>query len=402
MADGPSTLHGVLDSEDTQVMVDSWRRLGINIDWDLPSSTIRISGCGGQPPNDEASLFVANSGTSIRFLTATLAATRGHYTLDGVPRMRERPIGDLIHGLHDWGVDIRNLNPVLPNCPPVQLDATGISGGTAKIKGDVSSQFLSGMLLAAPYARSPVCIQVVGELVSKPYVAMTAEVMRSFGVNVRIAEGLSGDAYTVDAPTHYQGCQYAIEPDASAASYFLAAAAMTGGRVRVEGLDRNSLQGDVGFADVLSQMGCTVEFGTGYVEVSGRASVGIDVDMNKISDTVQTLAVVALFALGPTRVRGVAHNRHKETDRIGDLACELRKLGARVDEHKDGLTITPGDVVGCELDTYGDHRMAMSLALAALMVPNVVIRDPRCTEKTYPRFFEDLADLVNQTPRYQI
>jgi 3-phosphoshikimate 1-carboxyvinyltransferase len=261
----------------------------------------------------------------------------------------------------------------------------------------VSSQFLSGMLMAAPYCASDVELTVYGELVSKPYVAMTLAVMRSFGVK---SEAHGFHKFRIPAPQTYQGIEYAIEPDASAASYFLAAAAITGGTVRVLGLSKQSLQGDVGFAQVLEQMGCTVQWGTDYIEVSGRADHGIDVDMNAISDTVQTLSVVALFAKGPTTIRGVAHNRHKETDRIGDLATELRRLGADVDEQPDGLIIHPRSLRGCDLTTYRDHRMAMSLALAGLMVPGVRILDPGCTGKTYPKFFEDLGSLLGQSPQY--
>lgn len=398
MARGESILHGVLESEDTTVMVDAWHALGLAIDWDKANHRLRIVGCNGQPPKPQGELFIANSGTSIRFLTAALSATHGSYVLDGVARMRERPIGDLIDGLRAWGAQVASINKDNPLCPPVQLDAKGIEGGFATVKGNVSSQFLSGMMMAAPYARHPVTIQVSGELVSKPYVDMTASVMRSFGVAVDTS--VNGE-FRVDAPQMYVGCEYHIEPDASAASYFLAAAAITGGRVRVDGLNMHALQGDVGFANVLRQMGCQVLEGENYIEVSGRASRGIDIDMNEISDTVQTLAAVAIFAETPTRVRGVAHNRHKETDRIGDLACELRKVGAQVDEHDDGMTIFPGKLAGCRLDTYRDHRMAMSLALIGLRVPDVEIADPRCTEKTYPDFFEDLGGLIGQSPFYQ-
>lgn len=398
MAEGESLLHGVLESEDTTVMVDAWRTLGLPIEWDKKACTIRMVGCGGQPPKPYGDLFIANSGTSIRFLTAALSATKGNYVLDGVARMRERPIGDLIDGLKAWGAQVESTNINNPSCPPVQLNATGIDGGFASVKGNVSSQFLSGMMMAAPYARRPVTIAVSGELVSKPYVDMTVAVMKSFGVLVDTSQI---GAFKVDAPQKYTGCQYHIEPDASAASYFLAAAAITGGRVRVDGLSMNALQGDVRFARVLEQMGCQVIEGTNSIEVIGLASQGIDVDMNEISDTVQTLAAVAVFANSPTRVRGVAHNRHKETDRIGDLARELRKVGAKVEEHEDGMTIFPGKMNGCPLDTYHDHRMAMSLALIGLRVPEIEIMDPRCTEKTYPNFFEDLGSLIGQSPFFQ-
>lgn len=401
MARGTSYLTGVLDSEDTRVMVEAWVALGLSVAWDKTAKTINIAGCNGQPPHPRGDLHIANSGTSIRFLTAALAATRGEYVLDGVPRMRERPIGDLIDGLRELGANVSSLNTQHPNCPPVRVVANGLRGGVGNVAGDVSSQFLSGMMMASPYAAKPVVIRVIGDLVSKPYVDMTAAVMKSFGVELRVTQGLRGLEYAVDSPQSYVGCDYAIEPDASAASYFLGAAAITGGSMRIDGLSFDALQGDVQFAKVLETMGCRVASGVDFIEVAGRASRGIDIDMNAISDTVQTLAAVALFVDGPTRIRGVAHNRHKETDRIGDLACELRRLGAAVDEHEDGLTIHPQPLVGVDLETYRDHRMAMSLSLVGLKVPGVRILDPKCTDKTYPEFFEDMGGVLGQVPTYE-
>ena len=397
LAEGVSTLRGALESEDTLVMVEAWQQLGVSIEWDRQAETMTVHGCGGQPPETAAKLFVANSGTSIRFLTAALAATHGEYSLDGVSRMRERPIGDLIQGLRDWGADIESRNSDRPNCPPVHLRAQGLSGGEATVRGDVSSQFLSGMMMAAPYCRSDVILQVRGELVSKPYVDMTARVMQSFGVSLT---ELGHHAFRIPAPQCYRAVDYRIEPDASAASYFLAVAAVTGGSVRVEGLSMHALQGDVRFAEVLQAMGCTLESSDAWIQISGRASKGVDVDMNAISDTVQTLAAVALLADSPTRVRGVAHNRHKETDRIGDLARELRRVGGQVEEHEDGLTIHPKLLKPCMFETYRDHRMAMSLALLAMCIPGCQVLDPRCTEKTYPKYFEDLGRLIGQFPEY--
>ena len=397
LAKGKSTLHGVLESEDTTVMVEAWRQLGLRVDWDRSTCTVTIDGCAGQPPQPEGTLFIANSGTSIRFLTAALAATHGKYTLDGIERMRERPIGDLIRGLKSWGADISSINHQNPECPPVQLNAKGLRGGLARVRGDVSSQFLSGMLMAAPYCSSDVIIEVQGELVSKPYVDMTLSVMQAFGVSPTSRER---GQYQFSAPACYVATNYSIEPDASAASYFLAAAAITGGKVRVEGIGLDALQGDVCFANVLEAMGCELKSDRDWIEISGRASRGIDINMADISDTVQTLAAVALFAEGPTRVRGVAHNRHKETDRIGDLIKEIRRLGAQAHEHDDGLTIVPGKLQACELQTYRDHRMAMSFAIVAMKVPGCVVLDPRCTEKTYPQFFEDLGKMTGLVPEY--
>jgi 3-phosphoshikimate 1-carboxyvinyltransferase len=302
--------------------------------------------------------------------------------------MRQRPIQDLIDALKHLGVDIRA--ELGTGCPPVTVNADGLAGGHVPMRGDVSSQFLSGLLMAAPYAREPLTIELVGPMVSQPYVTMTCRVMECFGVRVPFQPG----DRRIDVPRAiYRAAHYEIEPDASAASYFWAAAAITGGRVRVIGLTRDALQGDVAFCDCLRQMGCHVEEGSNWIEVKGRPLRGIDVDMNAISDTVQTLSAVALFAQGPTRITGVAHIRHKETDRIGDLARELRKLGAQVDELDDGLAIHPGPLRPAEIETYDDHRMAMSLALPGLRLPGITILNPACTAKTYPRFFEDLERL---------
>lgn len=388
LAQGSSRLTGALDSEDTRVMVDSLRRLGLDVAVDTTTATIDVVGCGGRWPLRRADLFVGNSGTTIRFLTAMVAIGEGQYRLDGIHRMRERPIGDLLDALRGVGVDARSEAD--NGCPPVIVHANGLPGGTLRVRGDVSSQFLSGLLMAAPYARRDVELLVDGVLVSQPYVTMTLEVMRSFGVAVD-AEQLTRFRIPCGAP--YAGRAYAIEPDASAASYFWGAAAITKGAIKVLGLNRDALQGDVAFCDCLERMGCGVEHESDGIRVTGADLRGIEVDMNAISDTVQTLAVVALFADGPTTMTGVAHIRHKETDRIGDLARELRKLGAVVDELPDGLRVHPQKLRGAAIDTYNDHRMAMSLALAGLRIPGVVIRNPECTAKTYPEFFRDLAAL---------
>jgi 3-phosphoshikimate 1-carboxyvinyltransferase len=413
LAEGASTLSGALDSEDTRVMVEALRRLGLQIDWDTAAATIKLSGTpsasgGRQPPDERAAdeaesstpaaprwlnripgspldLYVANSGTTVRFLTAMLTTGQGTFRLDGNARMRQRPIQDLLDALRQLGADVTSeLNS---GCPPVLVRAHGLPGGTARVHGDTSSQYLSGLLLAAPCSEQGVRLRIEGPLVSQPYVEMTLAVMAAFGVRVE-QQGL---AEFFVPPARYHGEDYSIEPDASAASYFFAAAAITGGRVTVQGLSRESLQGDVSFVDVLARMGCQAEFDVDRITVHGAVLRGIEVDMNAISDTVQTLAAVALFAAGPTTITGVAHIRHKETDRIGNLAAELRKLGAAVEEPPDGLRITPGELRGATIETYDDHRMAMSLALVGLRVPGIVIKNPSCVAKTYPRFFDDLA-----------
>ncbi|MCC9603229.1 3-phosphoshikimate 1-carboxyvinyltransferase [Stieleria sp. JC731] len=404
MADGQSTLSGCLRSEDTAVMIDSLQKCNVHVE--VAGDTIRVDGRSRSKPSELVELFIANSGTSVRFLTAALSAAGGHYRLSGVPRMHERPIADLVDALRDVQQGEIQCESA-GGCPPVRINSDGWAGPTIKVAGNVSSQYLSGLMMAAPIAigdRLPkITIDVTGELVSRPYVDMTAEVMRSFGANVAIHDDEETSCVNVVVSENgYRGVDYAIEPDASAASYFWAAAAITGGEVTVEGLTPDAMQGDVGFCKVLEQMGCTFTFDNHSMTISGRAHRGIDVDMNAISDTVQTLSVVALFADGPTRVRGVAHNRFKETDRIGDLACELRKLGATVDEHEDGLTVTPpaGGIRPATLETYHDHRMAMSLSLAGLAAEGVQILDPSCTVKTYPEFFKDLEDLIGRPHRW--
>jgi len=390
LAQGESVLEGTLASEDTEVMIDSLRRLGIPVRVEEEGRRLLVQGQGGRIPASEAELYTANSGTTMRFLTALVCLGRGVYRLDGVPRMRERPIQDLLDALGQLGAEARSEQN--NGCPPVLVHAQGLRGGRAEVAGNISSQFLSALLMAAPCAQQEVEILVRGDLVSRPYVDMTVAVMRRFGARV---EELQPGRFLVQ-PLGYQAATYPIEPDASAASYFFGAAAITGGRVTVEGLGKNSLQGDVAFCECLRQMGCQVEYGMDRITVSGRVQRGIDVDMNAISDTVPTLAAVALVAEGPTRIRGVAHMRHKETDRIAALAIELRKLGAGVQELPDGLVIQPGPLHGAEIETYNDHRMAMSMALVGLVVPGVVIRNPACTVKTYPGFFDDLAKITRK------
>ena len=391
LADGPSLLTGALESDDTRVMIDSLRVLGVTVEHDPSSAKIRVGGGFGRKMVAEANLFIANSGTSLRFLTAMVATARGGgvYRLDGTPRMRERPVADLLQALNGLGSDARS--DVGTGCPPVTVRATGLDGGYAFVKGDVSSQFLSGLLMALPYARELTTVEVQGTLVSRPYVSMTLDVMEAFGVRI----GNSKFRRFNVQPAQYQGRNYAIESDASAASYFFAAAAITGGTITVEGLGTRSIQGDMGFVDVLEHMGCKVDRGKDATTVTGPSALrGVDVDMSAISDTVMTLAVVALFAEGLTRIRSVGHIRHKETDRIAALAIELRKLGATVDEQPDGLVIVPPDRLSpARIVTYDDHRMAMAFALAGLKAEGVTILDPGCVSKTYPRFWDDLAKL---------
>lgn len=390
LAKGTTTLTGVLDSVDTRVMFESLNRLGIDATHDPAAHTATITGCSNRLPGSQAELYLENSGTSIRFLTALCSTASGTFTLDGNTRMRERPIVDLVNALNQIGPKI-NCQPET-GCPPVAIESTGWNGGKLSVKAKMSSQYLSAILMAAPAAAGQVDIAIDGERVSQPYIDMTTAIMSQFGVDVSATD----DGYTVE-PQTYTGGEYSIEPDASAASYFFAAAAITGGRVTVEGINRRALQGDVNFVDALEQMGCVVTSTETSITVEGRPLQGIDIDMNAISDTAQTLAAVAVFADGPTTIRNIKHNRYKETDRIAAVATELRQLGIAVDEREDGMTIHPGEIHPATIETYDDHRMAMSFALIGLKADGIQIADPGCTSKTYPDFFVDLARLCGQS-----
>jgi 3-phosphoshikimate 1-carboxyvinyltransferase len=375
-------------------MVNGLRALGFLIDAQWPSIHISPHEGGHLVPASTADIFVANSGTSMRFLTALCALGHGRYRLDGVPRMRERPMEDLLAALR--GLGVRALSEAGNGCPPIVVESDGfLKGPGTRIRGDVSSQFLSALLMAAIFTDlGPVCLLVDGPLVSKPYVDMTLSMMERWGATWRQAP----DGYIFDA----ESCanfgsisEYDIEPDASAASYFFAAAAITGGRVTVLQLPEHSLQGDMRFVEVLAEMGCRIEKCNAGVTVHGRPLWGISVDMNDISDCVMTLAAVACFADGPTTIRNVAHIRHKETDRLSALATELRRAGAEVEQFPDGLRITPRPMHGAAIETYDDHRMAMSMALLGLAVPGIIINKPGCVAKTYPNFFDDLERLYH-------
>jgi 3-phosphoshikimate 1-carboxyvinyltransferase len=391
LARGASRLEGVGLADDTRCMMEFLRRLGIEVDLDVHRCAATVRGGGGHIPADEADLFCGNAGTVMRFGTAMCCLGSGRYRIDGVERMRNRPIGPLVDVLRDLGASIGYEGR--EGFPPLTVGAGGLHGGQASMRASESSQFVSAVLMAAPYARTDVMLHLVGEVVSEPYIRMTLRMMEDFGAGVLADRG----KYIVPAAQTYAGRSYRIEPDASAASYFLAAAALTGGRVTVEGLGRHSVQGDVGFAGVLEQMGCRVEQDETSTTVTGPKEGrlrGVDVDLNAMPDMAQTLAVLALFAEGPTNVRNVANLRIKETDRIAAVAAELTKFGATVQARDDGFAVTPPAAPRpAEVDTYDDHRMAMSFALAGLRLDGVVIHGAECVSKTFPEFFEVFAGM---------
>ncbi|MGH7859285.1 MAG: 3-phosphoshikimate 1-carboxyvinyltransferase, partial [Candidatus Binatia bacterium] len=353
LADGECRLLGALDSDDTRYMAGALERLGFELSWQRAAREIRIVGRAGAIPARGAELFGGNAGTTVRFLASLVALGHGRFRIDGDARMRERPIEDLLVALRALGVRAETERG--NGCPPFIVDADGLRGGAASVAGGTSSQYASSILLAAPYARSDVRLRIVGELVGEPFVEMTIGMMGLSGVTVeRSEEGLR-----VDAGQRYRARDMPIEPDATAASYFLAAAALVGGEVTVQRLGSGSLQGDLGFVDVLSEMGARVRADSSGTTVTGGALRGVDRDFRAISDTFLTAAALAPFASSPTVLRGIGHTRHQETDRVAAVARELRRLGVTVVEHADALEIHPGAVREGEVETYDDHRIAM-------------------------------------------
>jgi 3-phosphoshikimate 1-carboxyvinyltransferase len=389
LADGESEIVDPLQSDDTRVMLQSLGALGCFISPEAHSWWVR--GRRGKLQRSLAALKVGNSGTTARFLTAAAALADGPVVIDGGPRMRERPIEDLVRALVRLGVRVDVLGE--NGCPPVRVHGGGIRGGRVAIDASRSSQYVSAVLLAAPYARSDVILEFAyGKLVSRPYVELTLQVMRAFGAE---ADWTDSGGVRVDARKRYVGRRYVVEPDASAAVYPFCAAAIAGGRIRVEGIPADSAQADLALLEVLGEMGCNVERGADWAEVHGPIGRlrGVDVDMNDMPDAALALAVVALFAQGPTTIRNVENLRIKETDRLKALETELRRLGARTSTTRDSLQIEPQRLAGAEITTYEDHRMAMAFALAGLRLPGVVIRDPGCVSKTWPDYFSMLEQL---------
>ena len=426
LAQGTTEIRDVLLSDDTERMLDGLRTLGVGVE-QLESHVFRVQGCEGNFPVKQAELFLGNAGTAFRPLTAALALSGGDYKLSGTPRMHERPIGDLVDALRELGADIECLDN--EGFPPLQIHPATLTGvGRVSVRGDVSSQFLTALLMALPLLDREVTVDVVGELISKPYIEITLEMMARFGV---VARRDGWRSFTVAAGSRYKspGMIY-VEGDASSASYFLAAGAIGGGPLRIEGVGSGSIQGDVRFAEALALMGAQIETGANWMEArapqSGKLKA-IDLDCNHIPDAAMTLAVVALFAEGTTTLRNIASWRVKETDRIAAMATELRKVGATVEEGADFIRITPPKLQASimqsllsslgfsarstapvprspihnphsGIDTYDDHRMAMCFSLAAFGAEGIRINDPRCVAKTFPNFFTLFHDVVQAVP----
>lgn len=382
LAEGSSTLRGALFAQDTLAMMDAVGMLGAQVRADRDSATVELRGAS-QRPQTPTAIDARQSGTTSRFILPAASLGSERVIVDGAPQLRGRPFEPLIDALEQLGVSVESL--AQPGHLPVAVRGPA-RGGEVRLAGHISSQFLSGLLLAAPLMEHGLHVVLSSPLVSVPYVRMTLAVMRAFGV--------SADALEV-APSSYIAGELQIEPDASAAAYFFAAAAITAGRITVEGLGTRSIQGDVAFVDVLERMGAHVERDVDAITVTGTGTLhGVEVNMADISDTAQTLAAVAVFADAPTRVSGIGFIRGKESDRIGDLATELRRGGIEVIADEDSFTVTPGRVQPTRFRTYDDHRMAMSLALLGLRAPGIEIEDPGCVAKTYPDFFADLASLA--------
>lgn len=397
LAQGTTHITNALFSDDSIYFARALQTLGFDVQLDETNHTMTVTGLGGRIPATKAELFIGNAGTAARFLSAFLTLGKGEYILDGEPRMRERPIGDLVDSLTQLGANIRPLSireraGVREICPPIKIIASGLPGGKTKIAGDISSQFPSALLMVAPCAKTMIEIEVTTDLSSKPYVDMTLATMRGFGVKIK-RKGYS--RFTIHPASYSPLSTFQIEPDASAASYFFAAPAVCGGTVRVEDISSKSVQGDLAFLYVLNQMGCEIKEGRNFIEVTGPKTLsGVDMDMRDIPDTAQTLAVIAPFAASPTRIRGIASARVKETDRISATCTELKRLGVQVEEHEDGMTIHPcSNIQPASIQTYNDHRMAMAFSLVGLRIPGMTIENPACVSKTFPNYFEVLETL---------
>jgi 3-phosphoshikimate 1-carboxyvinyltransferase len=387
LADGNSRIVNPLFSDDSFWLMDALVRLGIDVHADGERGEVYVSGQSGEIYASGVDLFVGNAGTVARFLPPFLALGRGPFTVDGVPRMRERPVADLVDGMRQLGAEVEYAGE--DGRFPLMIKGGGIPGGKARVSASKSSQFISGLLMAAPYAQAPVTLHPVGRK-EWPYVGITVALMRAFGVEVDEA---ANGRFTV-APALYSSREYEVEPDASGASYFMAAAAVTGGRVRIPALGASSPQGDLRFAGVLRAMGCRVEIASDFVEVQGPDHLrGVEVDMNAFSDTMITLSAIAPFAEGPTTIKNVGHTRLQESDRLSAVATELTRLGVKTQTTSSFIRIIPDKIRPGVVRTYGDHRMAMAFAITGLVASGIRIRDPGCVTKTFPGYFGALESL---------
>ncbi len=391
LAEGTTEIFNLLESDDTRHMLNALKQLGIKYTLSEDKTRCTIVGNGGPiNSNKMQELFLGNAGTAMRPLCAALCLGGGEYLLTGEPRMKERPIGHLVDALREAGANITYKEN--DGYPPLEIKANGLNGGEVKIEGAISSQFLTALLLAAPMAKEDMIISIIGELVSKPYIDITLHIMKAFGVDV-VNENY--ETFRIKGGQTYKAVDsFMVEGDASSASYFLAAAAIKGGTVKVTGIGKNSIQGDVAFADVLEKMGAKVVWGDDFVSVTRGELKPIDMDFNHIPDAAMTIATTALFAKGTTTLRNIYNWRVKETDRLFAMATELRKVGAEVVEGEDYLEIIPPKVLKhAAIDTYDDHRMAMCFSLLALDTASVTINEPECTAKTFPTYFEVLESI---------
>ena len=389
LAEGKTEIKNLLDSDDIRWMLKGLKTLGIKFKENRNENLISIYGTSGEIPVNEATLSLGNAGTAIRPLTAAMTLGKGKFVLDGVPRMRERPIVDLIDGLRQLGANLRCING--NGCPPVEVKAKGLRGGLTRLSGAISSQYLTAILLVAPYATKEVQIEITEKLVSLPYVEMTMSLMERFGVSVRHENFQS---FKIPTKKYRSPGEIYVEGDASSASYFLAGAAITKGSVTVKGCGCESIQGDIRFASILEKMGAKVKWNKHSVTLTGASLNGVDVDMNKMPDAAMTLAVTAMFASGKTAIRNIYNWRVKETERLFAVCTELRKLGANVEEGYDYLVIQPPNQIrDSVIETYNDHRMAMAFSLAACGDAQITINNPECVRKTFPNFFGVFTEL---------
>jgi len=391
LAEGTTKITNLLESDDTRYMLNALRKLGIEYELSSDKTVCTVVGNAGTiNVTTSKELFLGNAGTAMRPLCATLCLGKGTFVLTGEPRMKERPIGHLVDALRQAGAKITYQEN--DGYPPLQIEASGLDGGEISIDGAISSQFLTALLMAAPMAKNDMTITIIGELVSKPYIDITLDIMKKFGV---VVEHNNYKTFFIKAGQTYKAIDtFMVEGDASSASYFLAAAAIKGGTVKVTGIGKKSIQGDVAFVDVLEEMGAKVEWGDNYISITRDTLKAIDMDFNHIPDAAMTIATTALFVEGTTVLRNIYNWRVKETDRLFAMATELRKVGAEVEEGEDYLKISPPKhLKHANIDTYDDHRMAMCFSLLALDDVSVTINDPECTAKTFPNYFDVLESI---------